>query len=269
MNKNIFLFTLAVLPLLVTGQVLLIDKTDSNYIINEKKLSANKDTVCYIFNCINKSDNLFLETSGVTPFVFIKSYGESKKKILVNMPANIKNLDEYVTETVLPKLKADLYLRVNDLGTASRGPDNRSVYDSLVIFDGKNYQLIGGIIEINFYNLLDFEQIHPQQATSTIINTKAKVVPFKMVSGFPQIQIKEIDDYPKLFLIKKNGENYTFSAHMTMTKDDPFNYYREFIYRKGYGIIAFKGKWFYYYPFMGISGGRLEIYDTDQYYYFK
>lgn len=269
MNKNIFLFVLAVLPLFVSGQAILIDKTDSNYIINEKKLSASKDTVCYIFNCINKSDELWLETGGLIPFIFIKSYGESKKKVLANKPAKFMSLNEYVKETVSPKLKADLYLRVNDLGTASRGPENLSLFDSLIIFDGKTYQLITAIIEINFYNLLDFEQIHPQQATSTIINTKAKVVPYKMVNGFPQFQVEEIDDYPKLYLTKKDGEDYTFNAHPTSTKDDPFNYYKEFVYRKGYGIIAFKGKWFYYYPFMGIEGGRLEMYDTDKYYYFK
>lgn len=269
MKKNIFPFVVALMPLLATGQVLLIDKTDSNYIINEKKLSASKDTVCYIFNCINKSDELWLETGGLTPFIFIKSYGESKMKALANKPTKFMKLSEYVKETVLPKLKADLYLKVNDLGTASRGPENLSLFDSLVILDGKSYQLITGIIEINFYNLLDFEQIHPQQATSTIINTKAKVVPYKMVNGFPESQVEEMDDYPKLYLTKKDGEDYTFNAHPTSTKDDPFNYYREFVYRKGFGIIAFKGKWFYHYPGMGITGAPFEIYNTDQYYNFR
>lgn len=269
MNAKIFVSILMLCPVLLKAQVFLIDKTDSNFIVNEKMLFAKKDTGCYSVNCINKSDELFDETDGLTPFVFVKAFGDGKKIMLTSRPAKFRSLVDYVKETVIPKLKADLYLRVTDLGTASRGPDNRSVYDSLVIFDGKTYQLLIGIIEVNFYNLLDFKQIQPQQATSTIINIKAKVVPFKMVDGFPQIQVEEIDDYPKLYLINKEGRDYTFSAHMTMTTDDPFNYYREFIYRKGYGIIAFKGKWFYHYPFMGIAGGRLELYDTDKYYYFK
>lgn len=269
MNKNISFLAFALFPLLVIGQALLIDKTDRTYIINEKKLSASKDTVCYTFNCINTSDKLFFETGGLTPFIFFKAYGEIKKKSLANRPIKFKSLEDYVTETVVPKLKADLYLRVNDLGTASRGPENVDVYDSLVIFDGKYYQLLTGIIEVNYYNLLDFEQIHPQQATSTIINTKAKLAPFKIVNGFPQIQVEEIDDYPKLYLTNKNGDDYTFNANPTFNKDDPFNFYREFVYRKGYGIVSFKGKYPYYVPMRAGMLGPPELFTSDSYYTFK
>jgi hypothetical protein len=237
------------------GQVFLIDKTSRRFIINEKILTA-KEKHCYVVNCISKDDSLFQATEGLTPFIFIKVFSESSMKHqLKEKPANCFSLEEFILKTALPVLKTDMLMNVVNMAPAlNRNVVN--VYDSIVVFDGKNYSLLEGLVEVSSYNLLDFEQLHIQQSSVTIINTKAKVAPvFKSTyNGLDYVDYDKVDQqaiFPKLNLIKKDGDRFKFSLLVIdHNSHDAFDYHRDFIYKKGHGIVEFTGKWLFFMKWM-------------------
>jgi len=270
MRKQILGLIISSSPLLIKAQVFLIDKTSTDYSFNEKPFEIDHK-VCYTVNAKCVSDSLLMAIEGTKPLVFFKVF-DYKKKQTIKKPLHYLSLEDYVKNDVVTKLKQDLYLHVTTLGNVSHIP-NINVFDSLVIYDGKDYKLMTGIIEINFYNLIDFKQTHIQQCNQTIINTMAKIAPLSRNERNGEMDVDidsigQIDAYGKLYLIKKSGDLYTFRwEQIERNEDNPFDYYyREFVYKKDYGIVSFRSPYF----FRRTGEYDMEkIVATNEYYYFK
>ena len=252
-------------PVFIGAQTLLIDKTDAEYLINEKILSA-KNKTCRIINLISKEFISYSDRS-FKPLIVIKIFGDEGKKAIgsLKQPKAIK-LKEYVSSNVLPKLQADMLLRIDGLESLFTG-SNTNTFDSLVLYDGNNYQYISGIVLAEFFNLSNFQQATPLQSNQTILNTKALIVPiYSWVQD--SLPIPEVDAMidGKIFLFKKEGNDYTFFRHPFYCSDCPLTFYNEYVYRDGYGVIAFKSK----YLFRRTGEYDMEkIGESNEYYYFK
>ena len=250
MRRKILVLITSLYPLLITAQIFLIDKTNADYLFNEKSFEVEGKT-CYAMNAICISYSSFIENDGIKPLVFFKIFDfESKKQTIIKKPSQFLRIEDYVKNDVIVKLKWDLQLYVTTLGNVSHTP-NMNVIDSLVIYDGKSYKLMTGVVEINFYNLMDFKQTHIQQCNQTIINTLAMVAPLirNEKNGQTEVDIDstgQMDPYGKLYLIERKNDLYTFRwAQVGRDEDSPFDYYyREFVYKKDYGIISFKSPYF-------------------------
>ncbi len=272
MKKAIFSLLILLCCFAGRGQSFLVDRTDSDYLVNEKNLSTG-DKTCYTVNCISKDDSLFETTGGLTPLVFIKIFTLSSKKQLSQKPSHVLSLKDYISKIAVPGLKADLYLSAVDMRSVSNSP-NVNVYDSLILFDGKSYCLLEGVVEVSFYNLLDFDQLHIQQSNPTIINTKAKVAPL-VKNGKNGLMVVDIDKteqqgiFQKLYLTKKQNDLFSFTLiSIDRTEDDVLDYEREFVYKKGYGIVEFKGKWLFYHK-SDLPKEPRGLFASPEYYYFK
>jgi len=270
MRKQISVLIISLYPLLINAQIFLIDKTNTDYSFNESSFQVG-NKVCFTVNALSISDSFFIVNDGVKPLVFFKVFDfENKKQIITKKPLRYMSLDEYVKSNVTPKLKADLYLYVTTLGNVSHAPNINS-FDSLIVYDGKNYKLLTGVIEVNFYNLMDFKQTHIQQSNQTIINTSATIAPLIRNERNGQMEVDidstgQMDTYGKLYLIKKKDDLYTFRwVQIGRDEESPFDYYyREFVYKKDYGIVSFKSPYF-------IRKGKPDpgIFASDKLYDFK
>lgn len=273
MKKQTLSLLTVVFCLFSNAQSFLIDKTDSRFVINEKVLSAS-DKKCYAVNCISKSDSLFMESRGVTSLIFIKAFTSNAKKKLLKEPSNCLRLDDFVLKTVVPKLKADFYINVVDLSPTSR-IRNINVFDSLVIFEDNNFYLLEGAVEVSYYNLRDFEQLHILQSNPTIINTKARIAPSSINENDGSISvnldaINHTGIFPKLYLTKHEGDLFSYSlVTIDYNSDDELDYAREFVYKKDYGIISFRGKNLFYYKRPDKPNDRNRLYSSREYYKFQ
>jgi hypothetical protein len=266
MKKNLLSLFL-VLPVFIKAQILMINTADSSYIVRERNLTASNKN-CLIFNCIKK-DYFMEEEVPIKPLILIKIFNyENKKKItLSERPLRYVSFADYIQATVLPKLKVDMLLKIESLGSAFHGT-NINLFDSLVLYDGENYYLLQGIIETDFYNLVDFAQKNISQSNQTIINTKAKIAKVTgwLKDSIPDINVDPADLFPKMYLIRKEKDNYTFFTYPRHDEDSPLDFYREFVYKKSYGIIAFRSKYLYR------SKGQIRpnvLASSDEYYYFR
>lgn len=271
MKKLIILILVITCSRIGKGQLLFLNKTDSNYFINEKILTAN-DKICYTINCISKNDSLFESTGGITPLIFIKIFAKTPNRELPQRPVRYLDITEYIFQNALPRLKTDLLLTVSDLSSVSRS-ENVNVYDSLLLFDGKTYTLFEGVIEISFYNLMDFEQLNIQQSNPTIINTEAKIAPIiKKKDGSVLVDLDKVQHrgiFEKLYLIKKEKDLYTyFLVSIDHNEDDPLDYSKEFVYKKNYGIVSFKGKWLFFYK-SDLPKEPRGLFASTEYFHFK
>jgi hypothetical protein len=268
--KKYSLLLIAFFPIIMEAQPLLIDKTNTDYSFNEKTFEIS-NKVCHTVNVICTSDSLLSENR-VKPLVFFKIFDFGDKRVTIKKPLRYLKLEDYIKNDVVVKLKWDLQLYVTTLGNVSHTP-NISVIDSLIIYDGKDYMIMSGVVEINFYNLLDFKQTHIQQCNQTILNTMAMIAPLyrNERNGEMNVDIDstgQMDLYGKLYLIKKKDDLYTFRwVQLDHDEHSPFDYYsREFVYKKDYGIISFRSPYF----FRRTGEFKTEkIGATNEYYYFK
>jgi hypothetical protein len=267
MKNLILFFIIFTISNCVKAQVLLIDKQDNSYLISQLTLKA-KNKTCRVINCLSKE---YIEHSGMTakPLFTVKVFDYRKTTGLSSRPVNAIKFDDYIKTTALSKLAADMLLRLPDLESTNSNV-NLKVFDSVVIYDGRNYQLLeGGIVLAEFFNIYPFTQLHPLQTNQSVFNTKAGVV--KIYSWTKDsIPVPKIDALigGKMFLLKVKNDSYTFFRHPFMCSDCPLTFYNEYIYKKDYGIIAFKSK--YLYPNTDtefrLAGNVLE---SDEYYYFR
>jgi len=251
MRRHIVILVFGLYPSLINAQIIFIDKTSKDYSFNEKTFEIDKK-VCYTINATNTNYAFFIESEGIKPLIFFKVFDfENKKQLIIEKPLHFMSLENYVKNNAMAKLKADLYLYINTLGNVSH-ESNINVFDSLVIYDGKNYKLMTGVVEVNFYNLMDFKQTHIQQCNQTIINTMAIVAPLIRNEFNGQIEVnidstEQMDTYGKLYLIKKTNDLYTYRwVQIGRNEDSPFDYYyREFVYKRDIGIVSFKSPYFF------------------------
>ena len=66
-------------------------------------------------------------------------------------------------------------------------------------------------------------------------------------------------------MLKKDNDHYVFYKYSLRDEDSPLSFYREYVYKKDYGIIAFKSKFLFRIKDEYIS----DIIASDEYYYFR
>ncbi|MEI9807650.1 MAG: hypothetical protein WDO16_07085 [Bacteroidota bacterium] len=130
------------------------------------------------------------------------------------------------------------------------------------------YEICAGFITAEFFNLVSFKQVNALQTNRTIINTEATPVTVGDWVGdsLPVPVANDMIDR-KMFLLKRNNDDFIFFCHPSPASDSPLSFYNEYVYRRNYGIIAFKSKYLTKAKSNEIS--LSQIYDSDEYYYFR
>jgi len=150
----------------------------------------------------------------------------------------------------------------------SNSDPNYHVIDSLIVYDGKSYSLIqGGVIILEFFNIYPYKQVNALQTNQSTLNIKANVVKVHswVLDSLPIPNVDAMID-GRVFLLKRQTNNYTFFRHPFDCTDCPLTFYNEYVYRKDYGIVAFKSKYLSY----NTSEFAMEkINESNEYYYFK
>ena len=236
------------------------------YTITKTKLTSVKKE-CILINCI-RNDYMYDDNyEGFRPFILIKIFGRpSTKGNDFKITGSVK-LETYLKEVVLPQLSADMKLGFTDLSQNKR-VQSINTFDSLILFNNGVYEIFQGVVCLEFFNLIDFDQLHVLQANQTVLNTKAKIIKVEewLKDSLP---IGENANYEiessKLFLLKKENDLFTFYKYSFYDEDSPLAFYREYIYKKNVGVIAFKSKFLYRVK----DEYRDEIIASDEYYYFK
>lgn len=246
------------------SQMVLIDKTASDFVLREE-IMTDKGKDCFTINCIGISDSFSVVHAGVKPLLFIKVFDYVRTSLGKGQTGPLMTLTDYMEKNVLPVLKADMLLKVATLGSSSHHI-NADVFDSLLVYDGKQYELFTGVAEIHFFNLMDFEQVTPLQANLSIINTLAVVTPVKAGSVMPSIVSAQRDPFPKMYLIKKGDNLFTYRYFAPHDEDNVFSFFRDFVYKKGTGIVGFYSK---YLGRVRNSPVREKYYSSSEYYFFK
>ena len=265
MKSNFFLCLLFnLLVFRSDSQVFFINLNDSLYIYNEKVLSAG-DKNCYVLNCLSRN---FTKRGNISlkPLILFKAFGYTGKKSISSKPTKAILFKDYVNSKIVSKLNADMLLKAH-FEMANSDP-NFHVIDSLIIYDGNTYQLIeGGVFILEFFNVSPYKQKDPIQTNQSVLNTSADTIKVSEWVGdhLPIPNIDEIID-GRMFLLKKEKNDYTFFRHPFDCSDCPLSFYNEYVYRKGYGIIAFKSK----YLFKRILEYHIgNIGESKEYYYFR
>ena len=256
--------------MLVNAQILLIDKTDTDYLFNENILRS-KDKVCYVFNYLSKD---YIEHGGFSlkPLIMFKVFDYAGEENVALKPMNSINLKDYLKNTILPKLSLDMSITKNNFQLTNSDLNIRT-FDSLVIYDGEKYRLIkGGVSLIEFFNVYPYKQTDPLQTNQSVFNIKSMIVSIHswVLDSLPIPRVEEILG-GRMFLLRKSKNDYTFFRHAFDCSDCPLTFYNEYVYRKDYGIIAFKSKYLQFYngdaslrdPYEG------RILESDKYYYFR
>lgn len=247
------------------SQVFLINLTDSSFIYNEKVLKAN-DKNCYVFNYLSKKYTKSASFS-FKPLILFKVFDYTEIKLNIPKPTKAILVSDYLNSTVLSKLRLDMQLKSKSFEVSNSDP-NVHVIDSLIIFDGKSYKLIkGGVVVLEFFNVCAYTQIDPMQTNQSALNIKASPVKVHewVNDNEPIPNIEALID-GKMFLLKKEKNDYTFFRHPFDCSDCPLSYYNEYVYRKDYGIIAFKSKYLYNQTAEFVIE---KIGESNEYYYFK
>jgi len=249
MRKQILILIISLYPLLVNAQILLIDKTDTDYLFNENILRS-KDKVCYVFNYLSKD---YIEHGGFSlkPLIMFKVFDYAGEENVALKPMNSINLKDYLKNTILPKLSLDMSITKNNFQLTNSDLNIRT-FDSLVIYA--------------------YKQTDPLQTNQSVFNIKSMIVSIHswVLDSLPIPRVEEILG-GRMFLLRKSKNDYTFFRHAFDCSDCPLTFYNEYVYRKDYGIIAFKSKYLQFYngdaslrdPYEG------RILESDKYYYFR
>jgi len=254
----------------INAQVFLINLNDSAFIFNENTLKANEKT-CLVFNCLSKSQTRQGNNS-LRPLLLFKVFDYKCRKKIVSKPGKSISISDYLTNSVVPKLNLDMQLKANDFEVSNSDP-NYHLIDSLIVNDGTSYNLIqGGVLILEFFNVFPFKQTNPLQTNQSAFNINANVIEVGswVLDSLPIPNVEAMID-GRIFLLKKEINDYTFFRHAFDCSDCPLTFYNEYVYRKDYGIIAFKSKYLQFYkgdislrdPYAG------RILESDKYYYFK
>lgn len=271
LNKNVMKSRIVLLLLFnafllkSNSQVFLINLTDSSFTYNEKILKAN-DKICYVFNYLSKN-NTKSGNFSLKPLILFKVFDYKAIKLDTTKPTKAILVSDYLNSTVLPKLSLDMQLRAKSFEVSNSDP-NFHVIDSLIVFDGKSYRLLeGGVVVLEFFNVCAYTQIEPVQTNQSALNIKANPIKvYEWVNDNEPIPNIEALIDGKMFLLKKEKNDYTFFRHPFDCSDCPLTFYNEYVYRKGFGIIAFKSK----YLFKQTAEFVIEkIGESREYYYFR
>ena len=253
---------------LSSGNSIFLDLKSDEYMITQTDLK-NGNVKCKLINCIKK-EFIFNENSQlIKPLILFKIFGVKIENPSVSLKIKSASLgfDLYLKQTVLPMLLADMQLGVSNIGQ-NKSVQSINVFDTIILFSSGNYEIYKGVICAEFFNLIDFEQYHILQSNQTILNTKAKIIKVEQWLK-DSLPIGENNNYEvessKIFLLKKDNDHYVFYKYSLKDEDSPLSFYREYVYKKDYGIIAFKSKFL----FRIKDEYRSDIIASDEYYYFR
>ncbi len=269
MKKILFCFILGISPILVRAQSIIISKSDNFYKMSEQKLKG-KGKSCLIINLLSV-DFVECGNQSVRPLLLFKVFDYSNSILLKNKPSNALSIGDYIKTIVVPKLCADMLINVTTMETLNSTQSTR-ILDSLVVFDGKKYELIrGGVILSEFFNVVSYPQYHPMQTNQSTFNLTA--IPVKTIGwskdSIPLIEIDQKIDAigeGKIFRLSNKKGDYVFASFPFMCDDCPLTFYNEYLYRNEIGVIAFKSK----YVFLRTDEFRDQKFgESSEYYYFR
>lgn len=266
MKRNILSVILLIGSLQAPGQSIFVDAGSDGFTINFKKLAA-KDKTCFLVNCIKSG---FVDNSQnltIKPLIVLKAFDCKAATGRMKSVENLLSLQNYCDKFVVPALIKDMEVNLTTLQPIEAiTPVN--TFDSLIILKNGKFEVYTGLRVAEFFNLVSFPQASVLQTNRTIFNEQATVVSIQSWTGdsIPNPAVDEMIGQ-KVFLLKKSGNEFTFFCHPSFCDDCPLNFYNEYIYRKDYGVVAFKSK--YVFRDRHAGHGRSRIEESDDYYYFR
>lgn len=268
MKRAIFILAIILYGFNAMGQSILIDVTNNSYDINFQTLSS-KGKTCFLVNTIRRDlvTSNSVSNLAIRPFIIFKIFGVKVSRSNEKPSANMTSLNDYCANSVIPALVEDMKVNLSSLRQINE-ITSANTFDSLIVYNKGIYEIYSGLVLAEFFNLISFKQINALQTNRTIINTDATPVTIAEWVG-DSLPVPAIDDMidRKMFLLKRNGDDFTFFCHPSRASDSPLSFYNEYVYRKGYGILAFKSK--YLTKAKSNEKSLSQVYDSDEYYYFR
>lgn len=252
----------------LNSQVFLVNLDESGFTFNENILNSN-DKACYVLNCLSKE---YIKSGGfpIKPLLVFKVFEYTGKRVKIAKPSACILLNDYLKKTVLGKLVSDMWLKADNLTSANSDP-NTFLIDSLVIYDGQSHFWIdGGICIEEFFNVYPFQQVNLLQTNQSIFNTQSLVSPIHSWTA-DSLPIPEVEEMlgGKMFLLRKDKDEYTFFRHRFDCSDCTLSFYNEYVYKKDYGVIGFMSKYLQYNNNATSREMSGKIIESDKYYRFK
>jgi hypothetical protein len=238
---------------------------DSNYLYNEKLVHSGEKT-CLIINYLSRNYN-DISGNAIRPLCVIKIFDYVSKVPVDGKRVKPYSVSLFIKEKINTILSNSFSAKIDDLDIINK---SLAIYlfDSLIINNGESFELIqGAVIIMEFFNVYPFRQITPLQTNQYILNVKAiraKIYNWTKDS----IPIPQVDVMigGKIFLLKQSGNDFVFFRHSFDCSDCPMTFYNEYVYRKEYGVIAFRSKYLFYNTNEFVME---KIGESNEYCYFK
>lgn len=247
------------------GNGIKIDFLDGKFIFNQKLLSSKEGLKLGIVNCYSKNYITTRQNLSVRPLLVFQVFEPSIDSINVNTQTPLLSFQECL-DSLMTQLEADMNLRVDDLIQSSDLEYYSLMFDTLMIVSGKNTMLFKGVIKLDFFNIIEFKQVHPLQINQTIFNIKGPIVPVYSWTkdSIPIFNVDYIDK--KIFLQKKIKNNYWFYRYPEYNEDSISSFPVGYLYSKEYGVVSLRTRIMI--AKTARDGNRVVIL-SDKYYLFK
>jgi hypothetical protein len=265
MKKTSIIALLVLVNSLCKGNSIIIDSFDGHFVFNSTTLTA-KGKTCLLFNYLSKdylTEPQYAELL-LRPLISIRVFDGKLITDVSQSNTNALKFTDYYRKTVVPALTEDMKVSISNLHQLNQ-ISSTNTFDTLFLLNGSKYDAYVGLVVIDFFNVVSFHQSNLLQTGRTIFNTDAAI---PQISEWikDSLPIPNVDDMinDKMFLLKKNQQDYTFFRHASTCEDCSLNFYNEFTYRKDFGIVAFKSKYVYR-DKKAIS----PIIESPEYFYFR
>jgi hypothetical protein len=258
MKANYLIIALLIWGLKANAKLILVDFSFPDYKFNKQQLLSKKGDI-FLINCLRKeylsnSDNL-----AIRPLLVFQAFDFQMKLIEKPKIDTTSSFTNYL-EQIQPELIKDMKLDIDDFLRSPRVGFVNIVYDSLIINENEVYTLLTGVIRLDFFNVLPYEQYHPLQSNRTVFNIKAPVVSINRWTSdsIPVPAVKFLDK--KTFLLKKTDSEYTFYVYPLYSEHNDLSFVTAYTYRNEYGVVAVWTKylqWVQRYP--NGTGRKLQV----------
>lgn len=257
MKTKYLIIALFILGLKANAKLILVDFSFPDYKFNTQQLLSKKGDI-FLMNCLRKEYLSNNDNQAIRPLLVFQVFDFQKKIIEKPIIDSTASFNSYL-EQIQPELIKDMKLDIDDFLRSPRVGFVNIVYDSLIINENDVYTLFTGVVRLDFFNVLPYEQFHPLQSNRTIFNIKAQVVSINRWTSdsIPVPAVKFLDK--KTFLLKKTDNEYTFYVYPLYSEHSELSFVTAYTYRNEYGVVAIWTKylsWVQRYP--NTAGRKLQ-----------
>lgn len=241
MRNKCLIFALLLYSVSANAKLIVIDFSFPDYKFNKQTFTSKQGNI-FLINCL-RTDYLSPEgNKTLRPLLVFQIFDFKSKPTTEPEKNELSSFANYL-EQVQDELLRDMTINVSDLMRSTNLKFTYIIFDSLVIKESDAYTLYTGVIRMDFFNVLPYEQLHPLQCNQTILNVKAIIVPVHswVQDSIPVFKANYLDK--KIFLFKKKNSNYSYYVIPTRDEHDPLAFITGYVYRDNYGVVGMKTRY--------------------------